>query len=44
MDHFYLNPMTRSFDEFLKTTKNHKLDAKIVFSPMNGHCSAYSQK
>jgi len=44
MDHFYLNPATRSFNDFLKSTKNPKSDAKIIFSPMKGHCSAYSHK
>lgn len=44
MDHFYLNPATRAFAEFLKTTTNPRSDANIVFSPMKGHCSAYSHK
>lgn len=44
MDHFYLNTGTRAFDDFLKTTTNPKSDAEIVFSPMEGHCSQYSQK
>lgn len=44
MDHFYLNPATRAFDDFLKTTKNPTSDANIIFSPMEGHCSQYSHK
>lgn len=44
MDDFYLNTGTRAFDDFLKTTKNPKSDAEIVFSPMEGHCWQYSQK
>ncbi|GJM31189.1 MAG: hypothetical protein DHS20C18_01900 [Saprospiraceae bacterium] len=44
MDHFYLNPATRVFDEFLKTTKNPTSDAEIVFSPMEGHCSQFSHR
>lgn len=38
MDDFYLNPATRAFDEFLKTTQNPKSDAVIEFSAMQGHC------
>lgn len=44
MDHFYLNPATRSFDQFLQSTENPKSDANIVFTPMSGHCSEYSHK
>jgi S-formylglutathione hydrolase FrmB len=44
MDHFYLNTATRAFDDFLKTTENPTSDAKIIFSPMKGHCSEYSHK
>jgi hypothetical protein len=42
MDHFYLKTATREFDDFLKTTKNPTSDADIVFSPMEGHCTQYS--
>ena len=42
MDHFYLNPATRAFDEFLKTTENPKSDAYIHFDAMQGHCQQYS--
>lgn len=44
MDHFYLNMATRSFGEFLKSTKNPNSDAVIVFDPMKGHCSEFSNK
>lgn len=44
MDHFYLNPATRAFDEFLKTTENPKSDAVIEFSAMEGHCTQFSNK
>ena len=44
MDHFYLNLATRSFNEFLKTTKNPISDAEIVFSPLEGHCAQYSHR
>ena len=44
MDHFYLNPGTRGFDEFLKSTSNPKSDAIIEFTPMEGHCSFFSHK
>lgn len=44
MDNFYLNPATRVFGEFLKTTQDPISDAQIVFSPMEGHCSKFSSK
>jgi enterochelin esterase-like enzyme len=44
MDHFYLNPATRAFDKFLQSTENPKSDAEIIFTPMAGHCSQYSQR
>jgi len=44
MDHFFLNMATRSFDEFLKGTKNPSSDAEIVFTPTKGHCANYSNK
>ncbi|GLR16535.1 alpha/beta hydrolase-fold protein [Portibacter lacus] len=44
MDNFYLNPATRVFSEYLETTENPKSDAVIDFSPMQGHCSEYSNK
>ena len=44
MDHFYLNPATRSFDELLKNLDNPKSDAEILFSPMKGHCADYNEK
>lgn len=44
MDHFYLNMATRKFSEFLETTKNPKSNAVIEFSPMEGHCSRFSNK
>lgn len=44
MDNFYLNPATRAFDQFLKKTKDPVSDASIIFSPMEGHCSQFSDK
>lgn len=44
MDNFYLNPATRAFDEFLKTTTNPTSDAKIEFTAMQGHCTQFDQK
>jgi len=44
MDGFYLNMATRKFDEFIRNTENPKSDAKIVFSPTQGHCSKFSHK
>ena len=44
MDHFYLNPATRAFDEFIVETENPTSDAQIVFTPMAGHCQNYSHK
>jgi len=44
MDHFYLNPATRAFDEFILETENPTSDAQIVFTPMAGHCQNYSHK
>lgn len=44
MDNFYLNPASRVFSEYLKTTSNPTSDAIFEFSPMEGHCSEYSNK
>jgi len=44
MDDFYLNPATRVFNDFLKTTENPKSDAVIEFSPMQGHCWQFSNR
>jgi enterochelin esterase-like enzyme len=44
MDHFYLNPATRSFDHYIKQTNNPTSDAAIVFSPMEGHCYQFSHR
>ena len=44
MDHFYLNPATRAFADFIQETDNPKSDAEIVFSPMEGHCTQYSHR
>ena len=44
MDHFYLNPATRAFDEFILETENPTSDAQIVFTPMAGHCQNFSHK
>ncbi|MFC2124587.1 alpha/beta hydrolase [Bacteroidota bacterium] len=44
MDNFILNPATRAFDEFLKTTENPKSDATITFTPMQGHCWQFNHK
>jgi enterochelin esterase-like enzyme len=44
MDHFYLNPATRAFANFISETENPVSDAQIVFTPMAGHCQNYSHK
>ncbi|KPL21278.1 MAG: hypothetical protein AMS23_09545 [Bacteroides sp. SM1_62] len=44
MDHFILNPATRALDEFLKHTTDPRSDAKIIFEPMQGHCSKFSHR
>jgi S-formylglutathione hydrolase FrmB len=44
MDHFYLNPATRSYHKFLQELKNPVSDAVIEFSPMEGHCAQFSNK
>jgi len=44
MDNFYLNPATRAFDKFLKSTSNPKSDAKVEFSAMEGHCWQFSHR
>ena len=44
MDHFYLNPATRAFDDFIVETENPTSDAQIVFTSMAGHCQNYSNK
>ena len=42
MDQFYLNPATRAFNEFLKSTEDPVSNAEIIFSPMAGHCDQFS--
>lgn len=44
MDHFYLNMATRAFSDFLDETQNPKSDAVIEFTPMEGHCTQYSDR
>jgi hypothetical protein len=44
MDHFYLNLGTRGFESFVRKATNPVSDAEIEFSPMEGHCSKYSNK
>jgi len=44
MDHYYLNNALRDFDAFLNNTKEPVSDAKIIFTPMEGHCTLYSHK
>ncbi len=44
MDNYYLNNALRDFDVFLKNTKDPVSDAKIIFTPMEGHCSLYSHR
>lgn len=44
MDHFYLNPATRSFAEFLRQTDTPRSNAVVDFSAMEGHCSQYSYR
>jgi len=44
MDNFYLNPATRAFDDFISTTQHPRSDAVIEFSPMEGHCTQFSDR
>lgn len=44
MDHFYLNPATRSLDETFDNMVNPSSDAMVVFSAMEGHCSMFSDR
>lgn len=44
MDNFFLNPATRAFDEFLKSTKNPTSDAVVEFTAMQGHCTQFDHK
>jgi len=44
MDNYYLNNALRDFDAFLKNANDPVSDAKIIFTPMEGHCSMYSHK
>jgi hypothetical protein len=44
MDHFYLNNATRAFADFISGTENPRSDAVIVFTPLAGHCSQYSDR
>jgi len=44
MDNFFLNPATRAFDEFLKTTKNPTSDATVEFTAMQGHCTQFNHR
>ncbi|MFT6808462.1 MAG: enterochelin esterase-like enzyme [Saprospiraceae bacterium] len=44
MDHFYLNHATREFSDYLSKTINPTSDAEIIFTPMEGHCSQFSNK
>jgi hypothetical protein len=41
MDHFYLNPAMRAFENMTKKLDNPKPDISIQFSPMKGHCAEY---
>jgi S-formylglutathione hydrolase FrmB len=44
MDHFFLNPATRKFAQYLEGTTNPTSNAVIDFTPMAGHCSKFSDK
>lgn len=44
MDNYYLNNALHPFADFLSETSNPKSDANITFSPMQGHCWAFSRK
>ncbi len=44
MDNYYLNNALRDFDAFLKNTEDPVSNAKIVFTPMEGHCSLYAHR
>ncbi|MCB0638566.1 MAG: hypothetical protein KDC54_18175 [Lewinella sp.] len=43
MDHFYLNPATRTFDAMIHSLDNPVSDAVIEFEAMAGHCQNYDQ-
>lgn len=44
MDSYHLNFATHSLDNYLNSTKNPQSDAIIEFTPMNGHCTQYSNR
>jgi len=44
MDNYYLNNAMHAFDIFLKQTKHPVSDARIEFSPMQGHCAQYGHR
>jgi len=44
MDSLYSNVALRFFQKFIEGTTQPKSDAQIVFTPMAGHCAAFSHK
>jgi hypothetical protein len=44
MDDLYSNVALRSFQKFIESTQNPRSDAQISFTPMAGHCAAFSHK
>lgn len=44
MDNFYLNPAMRSLDRFLQQTTSPTSDARINFTPMQGHCWEFDHR
>ncbi|MFK7921403.1 MAG: alpha/beta hydrolase-fold protein [Bacteroidia bacterium] len=44
MDNYYLNNALHPYADFLSGTTNPASDAKITFTPMQGHCRLFSRK
>ena len=44
MDDLYSNVALRPFQKFIESTQNPRSDAQISFTPMAGHCAAFSHK
>ncbi|MFK7756212.1 MAG: alpha/beta hydrolase-fold protein [Flavobacteriales bacterium] len=44
MDHFFLSSAARHFAVFVEDHSSPELDAQLDFTPMEGHCSRYSDR
>jgi hypothetical protein len=44
MDNLYSNVATRFLKDFLDKTENPKSDAKVLFTPMAGHCQEWNDR